>query len=245
MYKFFADEENVSGKSITITGKDVNHIKNVLRMKTGEKILIGVGGNADYRCSISEISDDMIRADIEDVSAAVSELAVKIYLFQGIPKSDKMDMIVQKAVELGAYEIIPVATKRSVVRLDKKKAAAKVKRWNLIAESAAKQSKRSVIPKVHDVMAFDEAVDYASRLGMFVMPYEGAENISRTREVFEGAREYESIGIFIGPEGGFADNETHTAAKAGAEIITLGRRILRTETAGLAALSILMYILEE
>ncbi|MCD8021398.1 MAG: RNA methyltransferase [Clostridiales bacterium] len=156
-----------------------------------------------------------------------------------------MDFLIQNAVELGAARIVPMASKRSVVRLDAKKAAKKVQRWNEIAKSAAKQSKRSVIPEVTGVMSLKEAVEYGRNLDMLLIPYEDAEGITHSREVLASVKGRKSLGIYIGPEGGFQEEEVALAVEAGAHSITLGHRILRTETAGMAVLSILMFLLEE
>ena len=173
------------------------------------------------------------------------ELQSRIYLFQGLPKADKMELIIQKAVELGAYEVIPVETKRCVVKLDGKKAAKKVERWKQIAESAAKQSKRMLIPNVHEVLTFKEALKYAESMDVRLIPYELAKGMQETKEILADIQPGQSIGIFIGPEGGFEEKEVETAISEGAKPITLGKRILRTETAGLAILSVLMFQLEQ
>ena len=173
------------------------------------------------------------------------ELQSRIYLFQGLPKADKMELIIQKAVELGAYEVIPVETKRCVVKLDGKKAAKKVERWKQIAESAAKQSKRMLIPNVHEVLTFKEALKYAESMDVRLIPYELAKGMQETKEILADIQPGQSIGIFIGPEGGFEEKEVKTAISEGAKPITLGKRILRTETAGLAILSVLMFQLEQ
>ena len=155
-----------------------------------------------------------------------------------------MELIIQKAVELGAYEVIPVETKRCVVKLDGKKAAKKVDRWQQIAESAAKQSKRMLIPNVHQIMTFKEALSYAQSMDIRLIPYELAKGMQETKEILTAIEPGQSIGIFIGPEGGFEEKEVEAAIEEGAKPITLGRRILRTETAGLAILSVLMFQLE-
>jgi len=173
-----------------------------------------------------------------------AELPSRIYLFQGLPKSDKMELIIQKAVELGAYEIIPMATRRAVVKLDKKKEESKRKRWQGIAESAAKQSKRMVIPQIAPVMNFREAVECAKELDVKLIPYELAEGMEETRRFIESIVPGQSIAVFIGPEGGFAPEEIELARENGLSPVTLGKRILRTETAGMTVLSILMYYLE-
>ena len=245
MYRFFIKEEQIHDGMIEICGSDVNHIKNVLRMKTGDKVYLSNGSDLEYECSLLEWTDDTILAKIEDVHGMETELPVKITLYQGLPKGDKMEMIVQKAVELGVAEIVPIAMKRCVVKLDAKKAAKKVQRWNEIAKSAAKQSKRGMIPEVKSVMSFKEAVEYGKSMDMLLIPYEDAEGIVHSRQVVESVKGKKSLGIYIGPEGGFPEEEVSLAMEAGAEPITLGHRILRTETAGMALLSVLMFMLEE
>jgi len=173
-----------------------------------------------------------------------TELASRLILFQGLPKGDKMEWIVQKAVELGAYRIVPFAAKRSVVKLDQKKAGKKRERWQAIAKGAAEQSKRGIVPQVQDVMSFQEAMNYAKELDVVLVPYELQEGMKATEAVISKIEPGQSVGIFIGPEGGFDESEIEQAKEAGAIPITLGKRILRTETAGLTTLSILMYHLE-
>ncbi|MDD2958891.1 MAG: 16S rRNA (uracil(1498)-N(3))-methyltransferase [Lachnospiraceae bacterium] len=246
MYHFFVSPEQIGENEIRIEGPDVNHIKNVLRMHPGEEVRLCTGQDTkDYRCEIAQVGDTYVLAKIRWVEENGTELSSRLYLFQGLPKSDKMELIIQKAVELGVYEIIPVAAKRAVVKLDAKKEETKRKRWNAISESAAKQSKRMVIPKVTKVMSFAEAVAYAEdACDVRLIPYERAENMDRTRELLSALQPGQSVGIFIGPEGGFEDTEVEAAMEHGMQAITLGRRILRTETAGLAVLSALMFQLE-
>ena len=247
MYQFFIQSDNIKEEEIFITEpQDVNHIRNVLRMKKGEKVsLCCEEKEKEYICSIEAFESDIIRTLIIDINGESRELPVKITLFQGLPKSDKMELIIQKAVELGAAEIVPMATKRAVVKLDAKKAAKKVQRWNEIAKSAAKQSKRGLIPEVKPVLSFKEAIEYGKSMDMLLIPYEDAKGIAHSREVIEAVRGSKSLGIYIGPEGGFPEEEISVAMDAGAKPITLGHRILRTETAGMAMLSILMFMLEE
>ena len=246
MYDFFADSSAIGEKEIIIRGSDLNHMKNVLRLQIGEQICIHEESTGkEYRCEIAGYEKDVAHLHIMWVEEANRELPSKIYLFQGLPKGDKMELIIQKAVELGVYEIIPVATKRAVVKLDAKKAEAKQKRWQSIAESAAKQSKRNIIPHIHEVVKFGQAVDYAKNLDITLIPYELAEDMEKTKQIFETIQPGQSIGIFIGPEGGFEEQEVADAMEAGAKPITLGHRILRTETAGLAVLSVLMFQLED
>lgn len=246
MYHFFVSPTQIGEKEIVIKGEDVNHIKNVLRMNTGEQISISSGqDNKEYRCEITEYDTNAVLTKIMWVEETGMELSSKIYLFQGLPKNDKMELIIQKAVELGVYEIIPVATRRAVVKLDAKKEEAKRKRWNSISISAAKQSKRTVVPEVTRVMGFKEAVSYAGKLDIKLIPYELASGMEQTKEVINKIQKGQSIGIFIGPEGGFDESEVEAAKEAGAMPITLGKRILRTETAGMTVLSILMFTLED
>ncbi|MBD5477502.1 MAG: 16S rRNA (uracil(1498)-N(3))-methyltransferase [Lachnospiraceae bacterium] len=245
MYRFFVEPSQIQDKRIVITGRDVNHIKNVLRMKVGEEIAVSNGiDSREYRCGIEEYTEDEVICTLRFIKEDGVELPSKIYLFQGLPKADKMELVIQKAVELGVYEVIPVAAKRCVVKLDDKKAAAKISRWQSIAEAAAKQSKRSVIPTVHDVMSMGEAIAYAKDMDVRLIPYELAEDMGHTKALIEAVSAGSSIAVFIGPEGGFEESEVQAAVSAGIEPITLGRRILRTETAGMTVLSWLMYQLE-
>lgn len=249
MYQFFVEDSQVGPEEIRILGEDVNHIRNVLRMKSGEQIRISSRseresfGN-DYFCELVRIEKEEAVARILYQDHESRELPVKIYLFQGLPKGDKMELIIQKAVELGVYEIIPVAMRNCVVKLDGKKAEAKQVRWQAIAESAAKQAKRSMIPRVERVMSFAEAFDYAGRLDVRLLPYENERGMEHTRQVVSSLKREGSLGVFIGPEGGF-DKKEIEAVRQDAELLSLGNRILRTETAGMTMLSILLYHLEE
>lgn len=243
--RFYVDGVSNANKSISIFGEDVNHIKNVLRLKVGEEIIINDNAGTDYTCSISSIDSTEVVCDIIDVNKNASELDTNIVLFQGMPKSDKMELIIQKAVELGAFEIVPVMTKRTVVKVDPKKEAKKVDRFNAIAMSAAKQSGRGIIPTVKDFMSFKQAIEYAKTLDMNIIPYEEASGIEESREIIKSIKGKKSLGIFIGPEGGFAKEEVELAIETGAKVITLGNRILRTETAGLATIAIIMFEIDK
>ena len=244
MYHFFVSEEQINGENAYIEGGDVNHIVNVLRMKPGEELLISVKGDWDYLCKIVDIETDSVNLKVLE-SMEQRELPVNITLLQGIPKSDKLEMIIQKAVELGVSEIIPVKTKRVVVKIDEKKADTKVNRWNAIAESAAKQSKRSIIPKVSGPMSIDNALEIVKDFGVKLIPYENADGIDKTRKILDSMDKTKDIAVFIGPEGGFEEAEVERIKNSGFEVITLGKRILRTETAGLALLSNIMIRLED
>ena len=244
MYHFFVSEEQINGENAYIEGSDVNHIANVLRMKPGEELLISVRGDWDYLCKIVDIETDRVNLKVLE-SMEQRELPVNITLLQGIPKSDKLEMIIQKAVELGVSEIIPVKTKRVVVKIDEKKVDTKVNRWNAIAESAAKQSKRSIVPKVYEPMSIDNALEIVKDFGVKLIPYENADGIDKTRRILDNMDKTKNIAVFIGPEGGFEESEVERIKNSGFEVITLGRRILRTETAGLALLSNIMVRLED
>lgn len=245
MYRFFINEEQIYDGYAVIQGADVNHIRRVLRMKAGEKVFLSCGGDLEYECSLEEFSEEEIRAKIIDVHGMETELSSKIVLYQGLPKGDKMELIVQKAVELGVSEIVPTAMKRCVVKLDAKKAQKKVQRWNTIALSAAKQAKRGVVPRVSKIQTFREVLEEVGKFELFFVPYEEAKGMEASRKLIASAKGKTKIGIMIGPEGGFEKDEIEVLKEAGAETMTLGRRILRTETAGMTALSILMFELEE
>lgn len=243
MYQFFVDEDAVFAERILIAGEDVNHIRNVLRMKPGEQIRVSTSSGKNYLCRIAEIDVSAVAAKIvKEVPG--TELLSRIVLFQGLPKSDKFEFIIQKAVELGAAEIVPVAMKNCVAKPDAKKAENKRKRWQSIAESAAKQSKRSVIPPVRGLISFQEAAVEAGAFDVGLLCYENERGMAGTRELIGAIRPGQSIAVFIGPEGGFDASETVLAKEAGIRTISLGNRILRTETAGLAILSVLMYHIE-
>ena len=245
MHRFFVEPEQIFPEYVEILGGDVNHIRNVLRMSPGDRISVSDGLGTDYICELEQLEAGCVRGRILERKPFDVELSSRLILYQGLPKGDKMELIVQKAVELGAAEIVPVSSGRCVVKLDVKKAAARVKRWNAIAEGAAKQSKRMTVPKVHEVMTFRQALEYAAAIDVRLMPYEKAEGMEATRKGLAAIAPGQSVAVLIGPEGGFEDGEAEAAARAGFAHISLGRRILRTETAGLTALSILMYLLEQ
>lgn len=245
MSHFFINSAQVSENMLTIVGEDVNHMKNVLRMREGEQFTAADENGVCYECEVETLEKQQITGRILFREQGKTEFSSKIVLFQGMPKSDKMELIIQKAVELGAYEIVPVMTKRAIVKLDAKKEASRLKRWQSIAEGAAKQSGRMLIPHISEVKTFKEALMMAQTLDVKLIPYECASGMTGTRELFGNIRPGQSVGVFIGPEGGFELSEVEEAEAAGVQPVTLGRRILRTETAGLTTLSILMYLLEE
>lgn len=246
MNRFYIDPSQVAEDTITVVGDDVNHIKNVLRMKIGEHILLCDCEGNDYHCKIQSYEDRMVKVSIQSKEPTQTELNTKIYLFQGLPKKDKMELIVQKAVELGVTEVIPVMMKRTIVKLeDKKKEAKKLERWNSIVESAAKQSNRGIMPKVSDVVSYKEALNRAKEMDIVILPYENEGGMEKSRKIIKSVKGKKSVGIFIGPEGGYDESEIEMARELGMQPVSLGKRILRTETAGLAILSILMFELEE
>ena len=245
MHCFFVPPEQITKEEVTITGSDVNHIRNVLRMQPGDEFHVRTGvDDLDYRCRIETVTAQEVTGRVLWIEEEGAELPSKITLYQSLPKSDKMEWIIQKAVELGAYSIVPVAGARSVVKLHGDKAANKVRRWNAVSESAAKQSRRGVIPKVCEVMSFKEALRDAASKDVVLIPYELAEDMEHTRQVLSSIRPGDSVAVFIGPEGGFEPEEVEAAIAMGAKSITLGRRILRTETAGMTILSAMMVALE-
>ncbi len=245
MHRFFVEEPAMGEDSITITGGDVNHIKNVLRMSVGDKICVINGqNNKEYYCEITAVGNDAVDTRICEIRESDQELGNEIVLFQGLPKSDKMELIIQKAVELGVHTIVPVSTDRTVVKLDAKKEANKRKRWMSISESAAKQSGRLRIPEVTPVVSYREALEMAKKMDVRLIPYELAEGMEKTRELMSSIQPGQSVAVFIGPEGGFESSEIEKAMEIGAWPITLGKRILRTETAGLVTLAMLVYNLE-
>jgi len=246
MHRFYVTKDQILDDTIKITGPDVNHIKNVLRMKQGDEIVICNGQGKDCYCIINRVSESDIIAGILSIQDTNTELKSRITLYQGLPKMDKMEFIIQKAVELGVHEIVPMMTKRTVVKLeDKKREEKKLERWQAIAEGAAKQSGRGRIPKIMPVQTYREAIQTAKEMGLGLIPYENAKGIQATKEVMKSLGQFETIGVFIGPEGGFEESEIEFAKANEIKPISLGRRILRTETAGLATLSMMMLELEE
>ena len=246
MPRFFADPTGIdrSSNTITLTGPDVNHIKNVLRMGPGEELWISDGDKKEYHCRIDRVSSDRIETTILYEQEPSYELPLEIVLFQCIPKGDKMDLIIQKAVELGASAVVPVDSARCIVKLDEKKAEKRLARWTQIAEGAAMQSRRMRLPQILPVMKYKDALELASGKDLFVIPYELEEGMQNTRTVFHSLAGKKSIAVLIGPDGGFEPDEVEKAREKGALPISLGKRILRTETAGMTFLSALMLCLE-
>ena len=243
MYNFFIEKDRFDGSYYHLDGKDYNHAKNVLRLKVGEQVLISHDQKCNL-CEISKITDSEILLTILESDYMDTSLPINIYLFQGLPKSDKLELIIQKAVELGADAIIPVDTARSIVKIEEKKKESKTARWQAIAESASKQSKRTSIPKVYPPMSFKNAIDFCKDLDLVILPYENSFGMECTKDALKNIKSGMKIGVFIGPEGGFEQSEVDLATENGAKVVSLGKRILRTETAAITALSMIMLYAE-
>lgn len=244
MYHFFIQAKQVCDGIVTMKGSDVNHVKNVLRMKPGEQVSLSDEDGVRYVCEITSLDGDSVFLNVLETEDVSHELPANITLFQGIPKGDKFETIIQKAVELGASKIVPVVTSRCVVKLDEKKRAAKLRRWSLIAESAAKQSKRSCIPEIGEVVDFESAIARADDYDVVCIPYEQAKGMQETKRFLDAIAPGMNVAFFIGPEGGFEEREVSSALARGITPISLGKRVLRTETAGMALMSMIMLNLE-
>ncbi|MBQ5430270.1 MAG: 16S rRNA (uracil(1498)-N(3))-methyltransferase [Lachnospiraceae bacterium] len=242
MQQVFIDEGQLREDEVILTGQDAKHLAKVLRIRVGEVIRVSVENGRNYLATVSDVSNDMVMAKITE-EAEDTELPQKIYLFQALPKGSRMETIIEKCVELGVYEIIPVEMKYCVVKLDAKKKKNKVERYQAIAEAAAKQSKRSIIPKVREVMSYREALSYAAEQDLFLLPYENKEGMAPTKEALSRVGDAASISIMIGPEGGFAEEEI-ALAEGKAELVSLGSRILRTDTAAITSVSAVMLAAE-
>ncbi|MBQ7296528.1 MAG: 16S rRNA (uracil(1498)-N(3))-methyltransferase [Clostridia bacterium] len=239
MFNFFVDPAAKQGDCFIISGSDYNHIVNVLRMKQGEEFLVSCNGMSNL-CCFDGADGESVYAKIIEEDYRSTELPIKIYLFQALPKADKMELIIQKCTELGVYSVIPTEMKNCVVKLDDKKKKSKVSRWQAIAESAAKQSKRNIIPDVRDVLSYKQALTKIKELDLVLVPYENERGMAATKEALGKIEPGMSVGILIGPEGGFEENEVALAKEAGGLAVSLGSRILRTETAAIAAVSMCM-----
>ena len=242
MHHFFAEKGQVGEKTIVLTGSDVHHARQVLRIRPGEEILISDGTGGDYRCVVRSLNEQEILAEILCVEKD-RELPSFLVLYQSLVKGEKMEWIIQKAVELGVSRIVPVASENTVVKLEKKKEESRCRRWQAIAESAAKQSKRSRIPKIHTVMNYKEAAEYALGCDVCLVPYENEMGMQKTKAALSSVKPKNSVSILIGPEGGFSKEEIELVRDK-MQVISLGRRILRTDTAGIAVMAMLMLEME-
>ncbi|WIV10686.1 16S rRNA (uracil(1498)-N(3))-methyltransferase [Proteiniborus sp. MB09-C3] len=240
MHRFFVDKENIRDNKVAIIGEDVKHIRNVLRLKEEDIISICDKQGMDYIAEIIDLSKEKVVCDIIETKISNSEPPIEVILYQGIAKSTKMDLIIQKSTEVGVAKIVPVITDRTIVKIqDRKKEENKLERWNKITEEAAKQSKRGIIPEVCQILSFNEMLETLKNNGIIIVPYENEENIG-IKEILRGAAN-KKINIVIGPEGGFEEEEIELLKAIGAHIVSLGPRILRTETAGLVTSAIVLY----
>ncbi len=243
MYNFFVNSNQKQDDRYFITDTDFNHIKNVLRMKVGDAFLVSDNGVSSL-CEIEGFEGNTVVAKILEDNYNDTTLPIKLYLFQGLPKSDKMELIIQKCVELGVHEIIPVEMARCVVKLDDKKKKSKQQRWQAISESAAKQSKRNIIPEISSVLTYKQALEKTRELDLLLVPYESKNGMEDTKNALSKIKSGMSVGIFIGSEGGFEESEIEKAVEIGGNIISLGKRILRTETAAITSTAMCMLYAE-
>ena len=241
MKKFFVNKEQIKNNIIEIINEDVNHIKNVLRLEIGTLIQIS-DGEKNYISKIKQINKDIIICEIVEVIGNQNEASIKIDIFQGLPKSDKMEYIIQKCTEIGVNEYFPVSMKRSIVKLFGKDEEKKILRWQKIAEGAAKQSGRDIIPKINNIKNIDNVCKIIKDYDIFIVTYELEDNESLKQSLEKLNKEnVNKIAVLIGPEGGIEEEEVELLKKNGAKVVSLGRRILRTETVALAVSSIIMY----
>lgn len=245
MPKFFVKNDQIKDNKITVLGEDVKHISNVLRMKVGDIIQIGNSETAqNFNAKIEVFEKDKVECSIEEELKSESESDVDLTIFQGIPKSDKMELIIQKSTELGVKSIVPVDMERCVSKINGKDEKKKIERWQKISEVAAKQSGRDIIPKIEDVKKVKDICNLVNEYDLIIVPYEKAEGYSfkdAIEEQKQACKQFAKIGIVIGPEGGFEQTEIDILRESGAKVVTLGKRILRTETVALAMSSVIMY----
>ncbi|MBO4485325.1 MAG: 16S rRNA (uracil(1498)-N(3))-methyltransferase [Lachnospiraceae bacterium] len=242
MPRFYVDPSNIFGDRMVLDGGEYNHLKNVLRKQVGDTLLICDGEGHEFDCRIAAYENGQVIFDILETRDGNTELGISVTLYQGLPKKDKLEWIIEKAVELGAARVVPVSCARSIAKWDDPaREEKKVKRFQAIAEAASKQCGRGVIPTVGSVVSFAEAMKEAkAESDVILFPYENAEGMQATEAVMKSIKKGDKVAVFIGPEGGFAPEEVTLAEQSGAKVISLGRRILRTETAAMAVLSHLM-----
>ena len=245
MDRFFVDKNNINLENNTcvIVGEDVKHISKVLRCKIGEKLEICDKDNSEYICEITDINKEQVDLDIIEKKEINRESDLKVKLYQGLPKSTKMELILQKLTEVGVHEIVLVQTKRSVSKVDDKKEDKKLERWERIIYEAAKQSKRGKIPKLRGILSFKDALEDMKNNDLNIAPYED-ERTKSIKQAIKGVN-INTMGIFVGPEGGFEESEIEAIEEISGKSVSLGPRILRTETASLVASSIVLYELSD
>lgn len=239
MHNFFVNENQKQNNRYFINGTDFNHIKNVLRMNVGDTFLVSESGVSSF-CEIESFETDTVIVKIIEEDYNDTSLPIKIFLFQGLPKGDKMELIIQKCVELGVYEIVPVQMSRCVVKIEEKKKKSKQARWQAISESAAKQSKCNKIPEISEILTYKQALEKAKELDLLLVPYESKNGMEDTKNALNEIKSGMNVGILIGPEGGFDEKEVNEAFEMGGKVISLGKRILRTETAAITSVSMCM-----
>lgn len=245
MHRFFVTPDKIIGNAGTITGDDAHHIQRVLRLEAGDKITLCDGRGMDYQAVIQDVGKGMVQVELTGNSPSGTEPHLKISLLQGLPKASKMETIIQKCVELGVYEVMPVTTARTVVRIaDDREGEKKAARWQRVAEEAAKQSRRGILPRVHAPKTFGQAIQ-ACQTDWKIMLWEEEREQSLRRILQSRSSIPASIAILIGPEGGLEQQEVVLARQFGWIPASLGPRILRTETAGMATLAAIMYQMEE
>ena len=247
MQKFFVEENEIENDKIVIIGEDVKHISSVLRMQKGEQILIGSKETLEtYLTEIEQIEKEKVVAKIIEKLDTQTESNVEIDLYQGLPKADKMELIIQKTTEIGISKVIPVDMVRCIVKLDEKDAKKKIERWQKVAEGAAKQSKRSKIPEIKNKIKIKDLENIISQYDAFIVAYEEENEITLKQEL-KRLKEQEKykIGILVGPEGGITKEEIEKLTSYNAKVVTLGKRILRTETAPIVLTSNIIYELEK
>lgn len=240
MARFFVQSDSVENKMITITGPDVKHISKVLRLVPGDKIGVSTGNGREFEAVIREITTKEVISEIVTEKQVSTEAEVRVNLYQGLPKGDKMELIIQKSTELGVSRIIPVISERTVVKLDGKKAGERRMRWQRIAEEAAKQSRRTAIPQVEEPVEFETALEQLGDNQLVIMPWEEQKS-GGIKQLLKNNTDLNEISIFVGPEGGFSQKEARTAGEKGVHLVTLGPRIMRTETAGIVTAAIVLY----
>lgn len=248
MPKFFVTNEQIHKENIEIKGQDVKHISKVLRLIKGEHIEIcNINTQENFLCEIDKIQDENVYCKILENIEKKTESNVKVTVFQGLPKADKMEYVIQKSIELGVQDITPIEMKRCVIKLNDKDKSKKIQRWQKISEVAAKQCGRDIIPKINEISNIKEIVNLINEYDVLLIAYEKEQKntLKHELDILKNKKENFKIGILIGPEGGIDEQEVEILAQNGAKIITLGKRILRTETVALNMLSIIMYELEK
>lgn len=241
MARFFISEDSINLNTAIITGPDVKHISRVLRLQTGDVITLAAGNGREFEARIVEITNREVPCEIISEKMACTEAPLKVTLYQGLPKGEKMELVIQKSTELGVAGIVPVICERTIVKLDDKKAGDRRIRWQRVAEEASKQSRRTVVPSVLAPVILDKALNQLSEEVLAIMPWEEESSLGIAKVLKERDISKQEVAVFIGPEGGFSSREAGLAKEAGVAPVSLGPRIMRTETAGIVAVALIMY----